>query len=75
MFAKSKMHLQSGLGLGTGRIMNTLCLETCGVPINLFLIPEYEDTGRWKFPTNTTVISEYIFRKVVQRSSTFRRLD
>lgn len=49
MFAKSKMHFQSGLGMGTGRIMHTLCPETCGAPINLFLIPEYEDTGRSKF--------------------------
>ncbi|KRT81133.1 hypothetical protein AMK59_5359 [Oryctes borbonicus] len=43
VFKNSKLHLSSGLGLGTGQIIQSLCPENCGSPINLFLIPEYSD--------------------------------
>ncbi|KAB0799355.1 hypothetical protein PPYR_07235 [Photinus pyralis] len=43
LFNKSKMHLESGMGLGSGRIMNSLSPNNCGDPINLFLIPEYNE--------------------------------
>lgn len=42
-FKKTKMHLESGMGLGTGRIMPYLCPENCGEPINLFVLPEYSE--------------------------------
>lgn len=30
------------MGLGTGRIINYLNPESCGAPINLFLIPDID---------------------------------
>lgn len=36
------MNLKSGLGLGTGRLINYLNIENCGNPVNLFLIPEMD---------------------------------
>lgn len=44
VFSKSKMHIESGMGLGSGRIIPYLCPENCGDAINLFLIPEYDET-------------------------------
>lgn len=43
LFNKTKMHIESGMGLGSGRIMNSLSPDNCGDPINLFLIPEYNE--------------------------------
>lgn len=43
--------MYSNLGIGFGRIINTLNAETCGSPINLFLIPEASDTGKFNFQT------------------------
>ncbi|XP_022914511.2 nonsense-mediated mRNA decay factor SMG9 [Onthophagus taurus] len=43
VFSTTKMHLESGLGIGNGRIMNTLCAESSEAPINLFLLPEYNE--------------------------------
>ncbi|KAF5281989.1 hypothetical protein FQA39_LY00513 [Lamprigera yunnana] len=43
IFNKTKMHVESGMGIGSGRIMNSLSPENCGDPINLFLIPEYNE--------------------------------
>lgn len=42
LFKKSKMNIKSGLGLGTGRLINYLNAENCGNPINLFLLPEVD---------------------------------
>lgn len=36
------MHIESGMGIGSGGIINSL--SVCGEPINLFLIPEYDET-------------------------------
>lgn len=43
MFNKTKLHLESGLGLSSGRIITCLSPENCGDPLNLFLIPEYNE--------------------------------
>ncbi|XP_076273584.1 nonsense-mediated mRNA decay factor SMG9 isoform X2 [Rhynchophorus ferrugineus] len=40
LFQKTKLQFHSNLGLGTGRIINTLDPENCGKPVNLFLIPD-----------------------------------
>lgn len=46
VFSKTKMHLNSGLGLGTGKIIPCLSPSNCGEPINLFLLPEFDaETG------------------------------
>ncbi|KAG5880513.1 hypothetical protein JTB14_003972 [Gonioctena quinquepunctata] len=42
LFHKTKLNLKSGLGLGTGRLINYLNNENCGDSINLFLIPEID---------------------------------
>lgn len=42
LFKKSKMNIKSGLGLGTGRLINYLNTDNCGSPINLFLLPEVD---------------------------------
>lgn len=42
LFKKSKMNIKSGMGLGTGRLINYLNAENCGSPINLFLLPEVD---------------------------------
>ncbi|KAK4886344.1 hypothetical protein RN001_002615 [Aquatica leii] len=39
-FNKTKMHIESGMGIGSGRIITSLSPENCGDAINLFLIPE-----------------------------------
>lgn len=50
LFKKSKMNIKSGLGLGTGRLINHLNVENCGSPINLFLLPEIDlDTSKKLF--------------------------
>lgn len=41
LFQKTKLQFHSNLGLGSGRIINTLDPENCGNQVNLFLIPEY----------------------------------
>lgn len=47
LFKKSKINIKSGLGLGTGRLINYLNAENCGSPINLFLLPEIDlDTSK-----------------------------
>lgn len=43
LFQKTKLQFHSNLGLGSGRIMNTLDPENCGNLVNLFLIPEYNE--------------------------------
>ncbi|KAI4463789.1 hypothetical protein MML48_4g00019204 [Holotrichia oblita] len=43
VFKNSKLHLDSGLGLSTSQIIQSLCPENCDSPINLFLIPEYNE--------------------------------
>ncbi|KAK9730356.1 hypothetical protein QE152_g15279 [Popillia japonica] len=43
VFKNSKLHLDSGLGLSTSQIIQSLCPENCDSPINLFLIPEYSE--------------------------------
>lgn len=44
-FGKSKFHLETGMGIGSGRIINVLSPENCGDPLNVFLIPEYDEEG------------------------------
>ncbi|KAF5282212.1 hypothetical protein FQR65_LT02909 [Abscondita terminalis] len=43
LFNKTKMHIDSGMGIGSGRITDSLSPSNCGEPINLFLIPEYNE--------------------------------
>lgn len=41
------MNIKSGLGLGTGRLINYINNDNCGSSINLFLVPEVElDTSK-----------------------------
>lgn len=44
VFSKSKLRFNSGMGLGTGKIIHSLNPQTCGEPFNLFLLPEYDDS-------------------------------
>ncbi|KAL1506713.1 hypothetical protein ABEB36_006025 [Hypothenemus hampei] len=43
LFKKSKLQFHTNLGLGSGRVINTLNPENCGNPVNLFLIPDVSD--------------------------------
>lgn len=55
------MHIESGLGLGSGRIINSLAPQNCGNPINLYLIPEYDEKfGKFKFLFNTLFYHYFI---------------
>lgn len=42
-FIKSKLDIKSGVGVGMGGIIDFVDIESCGDPINLFLLP---DTGK-----------------------------
>lgn len=33
------------MGIGSGRTINILSPENCGDPLNVFLIPEYNEEG------------------------------
>lgn len=43
VFSKSKLRLESGMGLGTGKFIRSLNPFTCGEPLNMFLIPEHKE--------------------------------
>ncbi|XP_030767195.1 protein SMG9 [Sitophilus oryzae] len=45
LFKKTKLQFHSNLGLASGSIMNTLDPENCGKQVNLFLIPEYNESS------------------------------
>ncbi|CAH0560721.1 unnamed protein product [Brassicogethes aeneus] len=42
LFEKSKMHIETHMGMGSGHVINYLNPSSCGNPINLFLIPEID---------------------------------
>lgn len=44
-FLRSRLQIQSGMGIATGNVINFLTPATCGEAINLFLLPEIGDTG------------------------------
>lgn len=44
-FIKSKLDIKSGVGVGMGGVIDFVDTESCGEPINLFLLP---DTGKGK---------------------------
>lgn len=44
-FSKSQFHLETGMGIGSGRIVSVLSPENCGDPLNIFLIPEHSEEG------------------------------
>jgi len=44
-FLRSRLQIQSGMGIATGNIINFLNPATCGEAINLFLLPEIGETG------------------------------
>ncbi|XP_030757386.1 protein SMG9-like isoform X2 [Sitophilus oryzae] len=44
LFNSSKLQFHSDLGLATGGIMNTLDLDNCGNRVNLFIIPDYNES-------------------------------
>ncbi|XP_060530453.1 nonsense-mediated mRNA decay factor SMG9 isoform X2 [Cylas formicarius] len=49
VFHKTKLQLQSNIGMGSGRLMNSLNAENCGSPINLFLLPDFtEENGIYR---------------------------
>jgi protein SMG9 len=43
-FLRSRLQIQSGMGIATGNIINFLNPATCGEAINLFLLPEIGET-------------------------------
>ncbi|GLV35793.1 uncharacterized protein CBL_01055 [Carabus blaptoides fortunei] len=49
VFSKSKLRFNSGLGLGTGKIVHSLNPQTCGEPFNLFLLPEWDEHKDTKY--------------------------
>jgi hypothetical protein len=44
-FLRSRLQIQSGVGIATGNVINFLTPATCGEAINLFLLQEIGDTG------------------------------
>ncbi|XP_066244984.1 nonsense-mediated mRNA decay factor SMG9 [Euwallacea similis] len=46
LFQKTKLPFHTNLGLGSGRIINTLKPENCGNKVNLFLIPEIKGNNQ-----------------------------
>lgn len=44
-FSKSKFHLETGMGIGSGKIVSMLSPENCGDSMNIFLIPDYTEEG------------------------------
>lgn len=47
VFNKSKLRFDSGMGLGTGKIIHFLNPLSCGDPLNFFLLPEYDEEGNF----------------------------
>lgn len=44
-FLRSRLQIQSGMGIATGNIINSLTPATCGEAMNLFLLPEIGEIG------------------------------
>lgn len=44
-FLRSRLQIQSGMGIATGNIINSLTPAICGEAINLFLLPEIGEIG------------------------------
>ncbi|KAK7862452.1 hypothetical protein R5R35_001354 [Gryllus longicercus] len=40
MFLRSRLQIQTGIGIATGEVLEYLNSSTCGEPINLFLLPD-----------------------------------
>lgn len=47
MLNDTRLHIESGLGIGNGTVLVNLCKETCGEPINLFLLPTYDNPDKY----------------------------
>lgn len=48
-FLKSKLELKSGVGVGMGGVIDFVDPESCGEPINLFLLPDTDEEETHKF--------------------------
>nr|CAD7603436.1 unnamed protein product [Timema genevievae] len=42
-FLRSRLQIQSGVGIANGNVMKCLTPNTCGEPINLYLLPEIKE--------------------------------
>ncbi|XP_045472265.1 protein SMG9 [Harmonia axyridis] len=62
LFLKSRLILNSNLGIASGRLVKHLCPETCGPPLNIFLVPEYEENEGVVFRGHPPM--EDIFKKL-----------
>ncbi|KAJ8887956.1 hypothetical protein PR048_007440 [Dryococelus australis] len=50
-FLRSRVQIQSGIGIANGNVINCLNPSTCGEPLNLYVLPEIgdsEETGRFR---------------------------
>ncbi|XP_019866153.1 nonsense-mediated mRNA decay factor SMG9 isoform X2 [Aethina tumida] len=62
LFSKTKLHIDTHMGLGTGRIINYLNPESCGAPINLFLIPDIDPYTKLVYNGHPSI--EELFKKL-----------
>ncbi|KAK9879536.1 hypothetical protein WA026_006606 [Henosepilachna vigintioctopunctata] len=61
IFNKSKLVIDSSLGIATGRLVKHLNPESCGPALNIFLIPEYVESEAISFrgyPTMEEIIKK-----------------
>lgn len=44
-FLRSRLQIQSGVGIANGSIINHLNMSSCGDPINLYVLPDMNSDG------------------------------
>ncbi|XP_044750959.1 protein SMG9 [Coccinella septempunctata] len=62
IFLKSRLILNSNLGISSGRLVKHLSPENCGPPLNIFLVPEYDENEGEIFRGHPPI--EEIFKKM-----------